>query len=528
MLPDYILLLIVSALPILYKYSFWLYAIQLKEYRWDRFKEYLTTPQWFSAIFSFWFLIELPLIIATSTIFFDPMFEIIIYPVIFYFLIIQNIFVIWKMIRKKIIKPKMTSRLLITVFILWIGIIGTIYYILLWTHYKLTYIYIFSSLLISPIIIFIAILITLPLVHFLKNRRIKRAINKSKNTTKPVKIWITGSYGKSSIKEFLGSILEKEWNTLKTPENNNTEMSVSALINNKLNNTYDYFVAEMWAYKRGEIQTLGKIVNHKHWFLTSVGTQHIGLFWNIENTKTAKAEIAEKVLKNEWNLYINRENEHIRKIKFNKKLNTVKYWNHKWSDTKYKIIKTNLSETQFELEYKKKKYTFKTNIIWEHNILNISWVIACCLDLWIEEKNIKKHLTSLTSPKNTLEIIKTKNYTLINDSYNLPENGLLAALKVLNTLEGEKILIMDDIFELWKKSEEIHKNLWKKIAQEKSIDKVCYIWKNFKKHFTKWLKEWWLKELDIIQSLDTLKKGSIILFEWRNSKKYFDKLIKNV
>ena len=43
---EYILLLIVVFFPIYYKFSFWLYVIQLKEYRLDRFKEYFGTKQW--------------------------------------------------------------------------------------------------------------------------------------------------------------------------------------------------------------------------------------------------------------------------------------------------------------------------------------------------------------------------------------------------------------------------------------------------------------------------------------------------
>jgi len=522
---NYILLILVITLPITYKYLFWLYTIQLKEYRWDRFKEYILTPQGKSAIFNFWFFIELPLLLITITIFFDKNFEIIIYPIIFYFFLIQNIFVIWKIFRKKIIKPKLTGRLILTIFIILFLISLDVYHIFSYNFYQIIYAYIILMWILAPIVIFISIIISSPLVKYLKNKRIKKAVNISQNIKKVTKIWITWSYWKSSIKEFLSSILEKEWNTLKTPKNQNTELSVSSLVINKLTNKYKYFIAEMWAYKIWEIKTLWEIVNHKYWFLTSVWSQHLWLFWNIQNTKTAKLEITQKVLENKWKLYINWENQNIREINFSKKLNIIKYWNEKWSDVTYKINSNSDSNTKFTLKYKNKSYNFDTNIIWEHSILNITWVIAFCLDIWIVEKNIKKYLSNLKQPENTLEITKTKKYTLINDSQNLSENWLLAWLNVLKIFKWNKVLVLDDILELWKKSKEIHINLWEKIAKEKYVNEILFTWANFWSFFKKWLLKGWFDEENFIKNIENIKKWSTILFEWKRSRKYFEALI---
>jgi len=317
-----------------------------------------------------------------------------------------------------------------------------------------------------------------------------QASNKTRDNKNTTIIWITGSYGKSSIKEYLSSILEQEWKTLKTPENQNTEMWVSNLILRKLNETYKYFVVEMWAYKKWEIKTLGNIANHKYWILTAVWTQHIWIFWNIENTKVGKAEIAKSVEKNKWVLYINWENSNIRSIKFSENLQSVRYGNFKWSDVTYSIKSSTQTQTSFSITYKNNTYDFTTNLVWEHNILNISWVIALALDLWVTKENLTKYLKNLSKPKNTLEIIKIPKYTLINDSYNLPESGALAAIEVLCTLKWSKVLVMDDIFELWMKSKEIHINLWEKIARSGKVDKVLYIWENFKRFFIGWLIKW--------------------------------------
>jgi UDP-N-acetylmuramoyl-tripeptide--D-alanyl-D-alanine ligase len=522
MLPEHYLLLIFALLPLINKYSFWLYTIQLKEYRWDRFKEYLSTPQWKSAIINVWSIIELPLFLVSLVIFINSPFEIIIYNVLFIFLLIQNLFVFRKVISWRFIKPKFTWRLMLTLIFLILWFSWDLSYIIYNEIGNTIYSYILFVYLFAPIIIYFIILITLPFVNYLKNKKINNAIIKSNKLNKPIKIWITWSYGKSSVKEYLASILEQDWNILKTPDNINTELWVSAIVLNKLKNNYKYFIAEMWAYKIGEIDLLWKIVNHKYGFLTAIWNQHLWLFWSQKNIRVWKSEIANSVLKNNWILYINWNNDEIRKANFDKNLNIIKYWNHKKSDAFYTIIETKNAITEFNFKYKKIDTKFKTNLIWEHNILNLTWVLAFCYDIWLKTTDLKKYLKNIKSPNNTLNLIKKDKYILIDDTYNLSEAWLYAWINVLNSFKWEKILVLDDILELWKISENFHFVLWKEISKTKGINKVLFVWINYKKSFIEWLIDWWFKKENILYNLDNIKKDSIILFEWRNAKKYFN------
>lgn len=525
---EHYLLMLLSILPIVYKYSFWLYAIQLKEYRWDRFKEYLSTKQWKSALINMWSVIEFPLFIISFITIFNYPFEVIIYNVLFYFFLIQNIFILRKILKKNILKPKLTSRLLLTLLLL------IIWFSLDFSFFALTnlnlylYSYLLFIILFSPLVIFFIILLTLPIVNYLKNKRYKIASEKSKKYNKAIKIWITWSYWKSSVKEYLSSILEQDWKTLKTPENINTEMWISNLIISKLSNKFKYFVAEMWAYKIGEIDTLWKIVDHKYWFLTAIWNQHIALFWNQKNIITWKSEIANSVLKNDWILYLNWNDKLIKTRKFPKELNIVKYWNSKWSDAIYKIISTKDFKTSFEFSYKKNNTTFTTDLIWEHNIINLTWVLAFCYDIWLKTTELKKYLKNITKPKNTLNVIKTKNHILIDDTYNLSESWLYAGLDSINSFNWDKTLVMDDILELWKQANEIHYVVWKFIAEEKKIKNVLFCWVNYSESFKKWLIDGWFNKENILSHLNDLDKHKVILFEWKKSSKYFNKLLKDV
>lgn len=525
----YIIIVLLALFPLFYKYSFWMYWIQDKEYRWDKLKCYIVTPQWKKALFNIWFFIEVPVFLLSFWVFLNPSIEIVVRNVTVSFLILYNIFAFWKILRKKIILPKITSRMIFSIAILIFVISCDIAWVVLLTeNYIWIYSYILSLLVFAPLIFLICIFLTLPIVNSLKNKKINKAILKTENMNTPITIGITGSYGKSSVKEYLSCILEKHWKTLKTPENKNTELSVASLVLNKLNTSYKYFVAEMWAYRIWEINTLWKIANHKHWFLSAIWSQHIWLFWWIENTKKAKAEIANSVAKNNGNLYLNWENEHIRSIDFSKNKNIIKYWNATWTNVTYTIEEKKENITYFYIEYRWKTYHFNTKLCWEHNILNLCWVISCCIDLKIPIKTIQKWVEKLQSPPNTTEIITTKNHTLINDSYNLPENGVYAAIKLFdNYKKKNKILVMDDIYELGKYSKEIHKNMAIKIHKSEKINHYILIWKNYAKDFEKGLIEAWCGKEKILNSIKNIPKNSVILFEGRNSKKYFDYIIKN-
>lgn len=516
------LLLILSIFPLLNKYLFWFFSIQLKEYRFDRFFEYITTAQWKKAIFNFWFYIEIPVLILTFWYFINPLIETVIFNVVLYLLILETFFVISKIAKRKIIFPKVTSRLIFTIFIFLILESLFLYFT------KNIYFFILFNLSFPFLVIFLSVFFSLPLVNKLKKKIFFEAKMKSKICTKPIKIWITWSYWKSSVKEYLSQILEKNSKVLITPKNINTELWISDLIIKKLKDKYDYFVVEMWAYKIWEIETLWEIVDHKYGFLTAIWNQHLALFWWIKNTIKAKSEIELKVIENKWILYVNWDDKNIVKAKFNKKTNIITYWIKEKCDAKSEIIEIKKAITKFNFYYKWSKTIYKTNLLWTHNIVNITWVLAFCYDIWIDKEIIKNSLLDLKMPSNTLDIIKYNDSVLLDDTYNLSEWWLYAWLEVLNSFVEnwwKSFLIMDDILELWKKSAEIHFEIWKKIAKKKLVDKVFYVWINNKKDFINWLISGWYKIENIIENLNKIWKNDVLLFEWRKSQLQLKNLI---
>ncbi len=282
----------------------------------------------------------------------------------------------------------------------------------------------------------------------------------------------------------------------------------------------------MWAYREWEINTLWEIVDHKYGFLTAIWNQHIWLFWDQKKLIKAKSEIQNSIIKNNWILYINYDNKKISKIKFQKKLNIIKYWTSKECDAISEFKKISGSNFIFSFKYKNINETLSTNLLWEHNIINLTWVIVFCIDQWLKIEKLQKYLLNLKTPKNTLRI-KEKKYwkikvKIIDDTYNLSEDWLFAWLNLLKyfSKKYEKILIIDDILELWKNAKNIHYKIWKRIAKKWYIDKIIYVWVNYKTEFKKWLLDWKFKNDSILTSIKEIEKDTIFLLEWRNAKKF--------
>ena len=106
-----------------------------------------------------------------------------------------------------------------------------------------------------------------------------------------IKIGITGSYGKTSVKFILGTMLSEKYQTLVTPSSFNTPMGVTKIIRTKLQPAHQVFVAEMGARHVGDIREMCRLVHPSYGVLTSGGPQHLDTFHTLERIKSTKYEL---------------------------------------------------------------------------------------------------------------------------------------------------------------------------------------------------------------------------------------------
>lgn len=137
----------------------------------------------------------------------------------------------------------------------------------------------------------ISTIIFLPLDVFLKRRIIGAAMKKLQAHPQLKVVGITGSYGKTTMKELLAAILGAKYRVLKTPENINTPLGIARLIQTSLTDETDVFIVEMGAYRRGDIAALCRLTPPDIAVLTGINASHLERFGTIDATVATKFEI---------------------------------------------------------------------------------------------------------------------------------------------------------------------------------------------------------------------------------------------
>lgn len=316
----------------------------------------------------------------------------------------------------------------------------------------------------SYIYILIINIINSPIEKLIQNKYYKLARKKLKENSNLKVIGITGSYGKTSTKYIVGTILSQKYNTLITPESYNTTMGVVRTINEKLNNSHQIFVCEMGAKNIGDIKEICDLVNPKYGILTAIGPQHLETFKTLENVKKTKLELIDS-LPNEGIAFVNYEDENIKEIKFEK--NTLTFGLNEGCNYYASNIEINEFGSSFNVHMNNgKKISVKTKLLGIYNIANIVGAVAVCNELGLSEEEIVTGIRFLKPVTHRLELKKNPNGAIIiDDAYNSNIKGAKMALQVLSNFKNRKrILITPGIVDLGEKSEEYNKNLGREAA----------------------------------------------------------------
>lgn len=321
----------------------------------------------------------------------------------------------------------------------------------------------------TPILCLISNFINLPLEKLGKRRYINKAKKILEDMPDLIVIGVTGSYGKTSVKNFLTKVLSSKYEVLTTPKNYNTPMGIVKTIRENLKATHQIFICEMGARNIGEIKEICDIVNPTLGVITSVGPQHLETFKNVENICKTKFELADCIIKNNGTVFLNYDNEFI-----------SNYANEKYSNLNnvitYGSNNENLNFSAFDLKSSSKGLSFKvlnnnnnndsnnnnnnnssinnqniefnTRLIGRHNIVNLTAAIAIATHLNIPSKNLVSRIREINSVEHRLQLIPKGNITIIDDSYNSNPISSKSALDTLNEFEGAKIIITPGLIEL--------------------------------------------------------------------------------
>lgn len=340
--------------------------------------------------------------------------------------------------------------------------------------------------------------ILMPVEMFIKNKFISNARKKLSGSSARV-IGITGSYGKTSSKNILYDILKGSLYTLPSPASFNTPMGLSITINNDLSSLHEVFIAEMGAYKIGEIKENCDLVSPEIAIITSIGSAHLESFGSKENILQGKFELVES-LPSHGIAILNADDEAMMNYKIKNDCNVATYSIDNDSDLKAYDVTTSIDGVCFSFDYEGETYSAKTKLLGKHNVYNILACILVARYLDVEMKDIINSIKNVNVISHRLELKKNVGYTIIDDAFNSNPVGAAQAAYVLGQMNGYKVAMTPGMIELGVDEFRLNKEFGKQLAA--SSDLVYIVGKKRSEPFVEAFNEVGFTNYEIVNSVD--------------------------
>jgi UDP-N-acetylmuramoyl-tripeptide--D-alanyl-D-alanine ligase len=285
-------------------------------------------------------------------------------------------------------------------------------------------------------------------------------------------IGITGSYGKTSTKYYLHTLLSEKYDVLMTPGSYNTPMGVVKTIRSSLRATHEVFICEMGAKYVGDIKELCEIVEPEVGLITSIGAQHLDTFGSLENIVKTKLELSDFISGKGGRVFINGD---CQLLLDNASGSTVCSSS---SEADYITggVSANEHGTSFKIMLKDNtELEITAKVLGAHNVSNLALAAAVAYEMGLSPDEIKRGARRIESAPHRLQLLHRGNDIIIDDAYNANPAGTKAALDALSLFDGYRIIVTPGMIELGNRSEEFNKSLGKHAA--KVCDKIILVGK---------------------------------------------------
>jgi UDP-N-acetylmuramoyl-tripeptide--D-alanyl-D-alanine ligase len=332
----------------------------------------------------------------------------------------------------------------------------------------------------APLFLVVGNVLMTPVEALLRRRYIQSA-RAVLAAIQPRVIGITGSYGKTTTKTFVTEILNGRFRAYPTPKSFNTMMGVCLAINRDLAHDYsvEYFVVEMGAYVRGEIQRICSLTPPDISIVTEVGPQHLERFGSLENIKHAKYEIIRNLPPDGVGVF-NWDNPYVRWM-YEQGYPQTRLAVSKTADPATadgpRFIATDISESLDGLRFTVHDCEsgniadFETPVLGLHNVTNILCATAVAVHEGMSLDEVAFRVKRLQPAESRLVRQTTANgITIINDAYSANPAGVLSSLRVLAMHQGgRRLLVTPGMVELGDLHEQENRRLGE-IAAEHATD----------------------------------------------------------
>lgn len=261
-------------------------------------------------------------------------------------------------------------------------------------------------------------------------------------------VGVTGSNGKTTVKEMIGLILGNKGEVLVSSGNLNNDVGLP-LVLCKMRDFHDYAVVEMGMNHRGEIDYLAGLAKPKVAVITNAAMAHLEGLGTVESVAKAKGEIFGYLIE-DGTAVINSDDDFAtlwRDLAANHRC--ITFGIDQPADVTATRVQANAMGSVVSLSTPLGACEITLPLPGLHNVMNALAATAAAIALDIDLESVKEGLRSMVAVSGRLQMLDGKSgATVIDDTYNANPNSMSAALQVLAAVEGNKILVMGDMGEL--------------------------------------------------------------------------------
>lgn len=431
---------------------------QQKEYRWDRLWSHLKSPQGSLlnyplallatlAILIGWFLYLFPLTGGNKGGWIDG--------VGFLALALFFLHHAWRIQKRGVLRPDFTARAIVT---LLLSLFFSSYIPYSIFHIQLYPLIWATNILLVPLFVALAVWVSSIPFQIRKRQIISQATRLRSARTRVRVVGITGSYGKTSTKHFLEQILKAAGkNAAATKAHHNTPIGIAQDVLQHLTPDLEIYVAELGAYRVGEIKELTDIVQPQIGVITAIGNQHLDLFGSQKNILKTKWELVES-LPSTGIAVLNADSSLLRKVAKKDKHSQLWYSLKHKADVWVEHVSIHSSGINCTLHLKDVSQGVSLPLASEALLSSAIAAAAAALAVGVSEEVVASALESLKPFPRTMEILPGKNGSVvIDDSYSANEYGTLLAIRHLARFsQPDKRIAFLPFLELGKETKAAH------------------------------------------------------------------------
>lgn len=340
-------------------------------------------------------------------------------------------------------------------------------------------------------------------------------------------IGITGSFGKTSTKNYLYRLLSEQYNVVMTPGNYNTTLGVVRTIREHLKPYHQVFIVEMGAKQRGDIKEICDLVHPSIGIVTAVGEMHLETFRSVDNIFQTKFELID-ALPHDGLGVVNLDSEHIAARYGSSHCPMATYGVESVkADYRASGIQYTPTQTSFDVVFRgEKREDYTTRLAGRGNILNLMAAIAVADYLDIAESLQKRAIRQIEQIEHRLSVKRfAGGVTILDDAYNSNPAGAKMALEVLRDFElkegARRIVVTPGFVELGERQEALNRELGRQMAE--ACDIAIVVNRTNREALTAGLRDKGFAEAQtqVVDSLGeaqaflskTLRVGDVVLYE---------------